>query len=195
VRWPFPYLLNRRSRRGNHLEGILELFDDHLHVGELTLDGRYLPRFSGPTLERFTGATARAEGESDQLWDKCVDPRDRAVYDRFWGELFMGRSAQVTYRMRGLDGVTRIVWHRARARAVPDRGVLVQGLVTDVTTREETAARLAEADDRFTHLLDAIGDHVYRAVAHPDGRFEELFQGPGADRLLGGAEPDPEMKN
>ena len=33
------------------------------------------------------------------------------------------------------------------------------------------------------------------ALSHPDGRIEELFQGPGADRLLGGAEADPEMEN
>jgi hypothetical protein len=36
---------------------------------------------------------------------------------------------------------------------------------------------------------------VYLAVVHADGRVEEVFQGPGADRLLGGAEPDPEMVN
>jgi diguanylate cyclase (GGDEF)-like protein len=33
------------------------------------------------------------------------------------------------------------------------------------------------------------------AQALPDGSIKELFQGPGADRLLGGAEPDPEMEN
>ena len=40
-----------------------------------------------------------------------------------------------------------------------------------------------------------VGEHVYLALSHPDGRLEELFQGPGADRLLGGAEPDGEMEN
>ena len=83
---------------------------------------------------------------------------------------------------------------RARAR-VKGGGLLIQGLVSDVTKHEETAARLAEADDRFMHLLDVIGEHVYRAIVHPDGRIEELFQGPGADRLLGGADPDSGMEN
>jgi diguanylate cyclase (GGDEF)-like protein/PAS domain S-box-containing protein len=181
-------------RRQDHFEGILELFDDHLHIGELTVDERYLPRFSGATLERFVGRSC-APGESGELWDACVHPLDRASYLRLWGELAMGRSAQVTYRLQGLDGVTRTVWHRARSRALEGGGLLIQGLVSDVTKHEETVARLAEADDRFMHLLDVIGEHVYRAIAHPDGRIEELFQGPGADRLLGGADPDGAMKN
>jgi diguanylate cyclase (GGDEF)-like protein/PAS domain S-box-containing protein len=195
VNWPFPNPLNRLRRRRDHFEGILELFDDHVHVGELTVDGRYVPRFSGPTLERFVGADADGENESGKLWDACVDPLDRASYDRFWAELVAGRAAQVTYRLIGLDGVKRTVWHRARSQAVKGGGLLVQGLVSDVTKHEETSARLAEADDRFMHLLDVIGEHVYRAIAHPDGRIEELYQGPGADRLLGGADPDRAMEN
>jgi diguanylate cyclase (GGDEF)-like protein/PAS domain S-box-containing protein len=182
-------------RRQDHFEGILELFDDHVHVGEVTVGGRYEPRFSGPTLERFIGAGEDDGRHSGELWDACVHPLDRATYARFWGELLAGRTAQVTYRMKGLDGVTRTVWHRARSRALDGGGVLIQGLVSDVTKHEETAARLAEADDRFMHLLDAVGEHVYRAIAHPDGRIEEVFQGPGADRLLGGADPDSEMEN
>ena len=76
---------------------------------------------------------------------------------------------------------------RSRAR--------IQGIISDVTKRVEADARAAEAAERFTSLLDVVGEHVYLALAHPDGRIEELFQGPGADRLLGGAEPDPEMVN
>ena len=71
----------------------------------------------------------------------------------------------------------------------------VAGIISDVTSRNEAAARLAEASDRFARLLDVVGEHVYVVLAFPDGRIEELFQGPGADRLLGGAEPDPEMEN
>ncbi|WP_053227689.1 sensor domain-containing diguanylate cyclase [Solirubrobacter soli] len=191
MKWPFriPW------RRQDHFEGILELFDDHVHVGEVTLDGRYVSRFSGPTINRFTGAAEDDGRTSVELWDACVYPLDRSTYMRFWGELLAGKSAQVTYRMLGLDGVVRTVWHRARSRALAGGGLLVQGLVSDVTKHEETATRLAEADDRFMHLLDVVGEHVYRAIAHRDGRIEELFQGPGADRLLGGADPDSEMEN
>jgi diguanylate cyclase (GGDEF)-like protein len=109
--------------------------------------------------------------------------------------LLSGEDAEVTYRLCGLDGVTRILWDRARPRQRSDGSVLVRGIVSDVTRREEADARVTEVNARFTRLLDVTGEHVYVALAHPDGRFEELFQGPGADRLLGGAEPDAAMEN
>ena len=101
----------------------------------------------------------------------------------------------MTYRVAGLDGATRVLRDRARPRRLADGSVRVQGIVSDITAREEAAARLDEASDRFTSLLDVVGAHVYLALALPDGRLQELFQGPGGDRLLGGAEPDPEMTN
>src|SRR5262249_29456330 len=52
-----------------------------------------------------------------------------------------------------------------------------------------------DAAERFERLLDVVGEHVYLAAVLRDGSVRELFQGPGADRLLGGAEPDPEMTN
>ena len=59
----------------------------------------------------------------------------------------------------------------------------------------DAEARLAEQRDRFTSLLDVLGEHVYLALVLEDGTIKEIFQGPGADRLLGGAEPDEEMAN
>ena len=73
--------------------------------------------------------------------------------------------------------------------------MLVHGIISDVTLRAEADARAAEASERFSRLLDVVGEHVYLAQALPDGSMRELFQGPGADRLLGGAEPDAEMAN
>jgi diguanylate cyclase (GGDEF)-like protein/PAS domain S-box-containing protein len=59
----------------------------------------------------------------------------------------------------------------------------------------DAETRLAEQRDRFTSLLDVLGEHVYLALVLADGTIKEIFQGPGADRLLGGAEPDAEMEN
>jgi diguanylate cyclase (GGDEF)-like protein/putative nucleotidyltransferase with HDIG domain len=71
----------------------------------------------------------------------------------------------------------------------------VRGIISDVTQRQQADAQLAEASDRFARLLDVVGEHVYLAQALPDGSLRELFQGPGADRLLGGAVADAEMNN
>jgi diguanylate cyclase (GGDEF)-like protein len=180
---------------GPDTAGILDLFEELVYAGEITADGNYIHHSSGPTLDRFTGGDRPEALDPGELWESLLYPDDREEYDSFNRRLLGGEDAEVTYRLLGLDGVTRIVWDRARPRRRVDGSMLVQGIISDVTGREEADMRLAEVRERFTRLLDATGEHVYLALAHPDGRLEELFQGPGANRLLGGAEPDAEMKN
>jgi len=177
------------------LAGILDLFEELMYAGEITPDGHYVHHSGSPTLERFLGGIGPADVESGEFWESRIHPEDLADYDAFNQRLLRGEDAEVTYRLVGLDDVARILWDRARPRRRSDGSMLVHGIVSDITRRREADARLAEIRERFTHLLDVIGEHVYLALAHPGGRIEELFQGPGADRLLGGAEPDPEMTN
>jgi diguanylate cyclase (GGDEF)-like protein/PAS domain S-box-containing protein len=176
------------------LAEILDLFEEHVYAGAITPDGRYVAHRSGPKLARFLGGPVPA-GWWEGFWESRVHPDDKAEYERFNQRLHVVEDAEITYRLIGLDGVTRLLWDRARPRPDPDGGVRVAGIISDVTSRNEATARLAEASELFARLLDVVGEHVYVVLAYPDGRFEELFQGPGADRLLGGAVPDPEMEN
>jgi diguanylate cyclase (GGDEF)-like protein len=147
------------------------------------------------TVEELIGGSVPDGIEAGPFWESRIAPADSAQYEAFNRRLLAGEDAEVAYRLAGLDGVTRILRDRARPRRMADGSVLVEGIISDITDREEAAARLDEASDRFTSLLDVVGAHVYLALAFPDGHLEELFQGPGGDRLLGGAEPDPEMVN
>jgi diguanylate cyclase (GGDEF)-like protein len=185
----------RRARKEPVLGGILDLFEEHAYVGEVRRNGQYVHHSSGPSFERFLGGRRPAGCDAGELWGSLLHVDDHEAYESFNRRLLSGEDAEVTYRLRGLDGVTRILWDRARPRRRADGSVLVRGIISDVTRREEADSRLAEVNARFTRLLDVIGEHVYVALAHPDGRVEELFQGPGADRLLGGAEPDAAMEN
>jgi diguanylate cyclase (GGDEF)-like protein len=178
----------------NDLAEILDLFEEHVYAGAITADGRYVSHRSGPKLARLLGGPVPA-GWWDGFWESRVHPDDQPAYERFNQRLHLGEDAEVTYRLIGLDGVTRLLWDRGRPRLHLDGAVRVAGIISDVTSRNEATARLAEASERFARLLDVVGEHVYVVLAFPDGRFEELFQGPGADRLLGGAVPDPEMEN
>jgi diguanylate cyclase (GGDEF)-like protein len=174
---------------------IHDLFEDLAYAGEITPDGHYVDHASWPTFARVLGG-ARPDGVAPgELWESRIHPDDVTAYREFNRRLLRGEDAEVTYRLFGLDGVTRTLRDRARPRKTPDGRTLVQGITSDVTVREAADARLAEASDRFSRLLDVVGEHVYLALAFPDGRVEELFQGPGADRLLGGAEPDAGMQN
>ena len=184
-----------RRRREVELARILDLFEEHVYAGEITPDGRYVHHASTTTVRELIGGSIPDDVETGRFWESRIAPADWAQYHAFNRHLLDGEDAEVTYRVAGLDGITRIVRDRARPRRLADGSVLVEGLISDVTAREEAAARLDEASGRFASLLDVVGAHVYLALAHPDGEVEELFQGPGGDRLLGGAEPDPEMVN
>ncbi len=185
----------RRRRRDARLARILDLFEEHVYAGEIRPDGHYVNHFSGPTFERFVGGRVPEGLEPGAFWESRIPAEDWSDYAAFNQRLLRGEDAEVSYRLVGLDGVTRLFLDRARPRPKADGGILVDGIISDITAREEAAERLAEARERFSSLLDVVGEHVYLAVAFSDGSLHELFQGPGADRLLGGAEADPEMEN
>jgi diguanylate cyclase (GGDEF)-like protein len=187
---------NTRGGRRRHVDlaRILDLFEEHVYAGQITPDGRYVHHAS-IAIEDLIGGSVPEAVEVGQFWESRIAPADWAQYEAFNRRLLDGEDAEVTYRVAGLDGVTRILRDRGRPRRLPDGSVLVEGIISDITAREEAAARLDEASGRFSSLLDVVGAHVYLALAFPDGHIEELFQGPGGDRLLGGAQPDPEMVN
>jgi len=184
-----------RRRRDVELARILDLFEEYVYAGSITADGRYVHHASMSSAEGLIGGSAPADVEAGRFWESRIVAADSAQYEAFNRSLLDGRDAEVTYRVAGLDGATRVLRDRARPRRMADGSVRVEGIISDVTAREEAAARLDEASDRFTSLLDVVGAHVYLALALPDGELQELFQGPGGDRLLGGAEPDREMTN
>ena len=177
------------------IAAILDLFEEQVYQGEVTPDGHYIGHSPNPPWTPFIGGELPEGIPPGEFWESRIHPDDWSIYERFNAALLRGEDAEAKYRLRGLDGVTRVVQDRARPQRRGDGSVFIRGIISDVTRREEADARLAEASDRFSRLLDVVGEHVYLARAHPDGRIEELFQGPGADRLLGGAEPDPEMVN
>jgi diguanylate cyclase (GGDEF)-like protein len=177
------------------ISGILDLFEEQVYAGEVTPDGHYIGHSPNPPWTPFIGGRLPETVPPGEFWESRIHRDDWPIYERFNAALLRGEDADAKYRLLGLDGVTRVIQDRARPQRRADGTTLIRGIISDVTRREEADARLAEASDRFRRLLDVVGEHVYLARAHPDGRIEELFQGPGADRLLGGAEPDAEMEN
>jgi len=175
---------------------VLDLFEELVYIGEVTTSGEYVGHFASSSIDRFVGTPQDGSAQSGSgLWETLIHPEDRRARAALHGQLLAGLEAEATYRVVGIDGVTRTIRDRARPVRRADGGVLVQGIISDVTHRAEADARAAEAADRFFTLLDVVGEHVYVAAIEDDGSMRELFQGPGADRLLGGAEPDAEMEN
>ena len=178
-----------------HFSDILDLFEEQVYAGVVMADGHFVANSPAPIGVAFLGGEPPDGMPPGEFWESRIHPDDWHAYEGFNRALLRGEDADAKYRVLALDGVTRVIQDRARPLRRADGSVLIRGIISDVTRREEAVARLAEASDRFTRLLDVVGEHVYLAQAKPDGSIQELFQGPGADRLLGGAEPDPEMEN
>jgi diguanylate cyclase (GGDEF)-like protein len=191
----------RERRRGalidaDALAGVLDLFEELVYIGEVNSDGEYVGRFASSSIDRFVGSSLDGGAQSGGgLWETLIHPEDRQSRAALHQQLLAGHETEAIYRVVGVDGVTRSIRDRARPVRRADGGVLVQGIISDVTHRAEADARAEEAADRFFTLLDVVGEHVYVAAVEPDNSLREVFQGPGADRLLGGAEPDAEMEN
>src|SRR4051794_28304871 len=177
------------------LGGILELFGEHAYAGSIGPQGDGPGHATGSALVRFLGGTLPAGVDPARFWAARVHRDDRDAYEAFHERLRLGGEAEVTFRLVGVDGVTRVMWDRARASMDAGGCVQVAGILTDVTSRREVAEKLALSSELFNRLLAVVGAHVYAAVAYPDGQLVELFQGPGADKLLGGGDPDPDMVN
>ena len=148
-----------------------------MYAGEITADGHYIDHSSSPMFERVLGGSVPDGMLPGALWESRIHPEDMAAYEQFNRRQLNGEDAELTYRLIGLDGVTRILWDRARPQQRADGSVLVRGIISDVTMRQEADARLAEASERFTGLLDVVGEHVYLALARHDGQLRGAVPG------------------
>ena len=118
-----------------------------LYEMKLWPDGRYeCLAFIG--LETLLGAVP--DGVSPEVaYDAAVHPEDRDRYDAAVVALQQGGPVEVEYRLVDSDGRTRWVLDRMRpGRPVEDGGLLVDGVVADITDRKRIEA---EAMEKLAH--------------------------------------------
>jgi diguanylate cyclase (GGDEF)-like protein len=70
------------------------------------------------------------------VWHDCVHPDDRPGLDAYHELLAQREPAEATYRLRGLDGVERWVWARARPHPGDGSVIAYDAVISDVTERE-----------------------------------------------------------
>src|SRR5439155_19899930 len=136
---------------------VVELLEEHVYGGELLPDGRYHAHWSPKTLARVLGGRPPAGVDPVGVFEAHIVADDWVQYTQLGQRLLGGGEAEATYRVHGLDGVTRLVRDRARSHRRADGRVLVHGILSDITARAEADARAAEASERFTSLLDVVG--------------------------------------
>lgn len=151
--------------------------------GELSENGWYLPVFHGPGIEKLLGAGVAYE-DANRAYDTCVYPEDYPAYEALYDLTAreVGVPAELTYRLRGLDGRTRWVrersvlrQRRSRTDALTDlfnRRHIVDSLHAELerARRDGHPPGVLMVDlDQFKSVNDvyghAAGDAVLRAVA------------------------------
>jgi len=121
----------------------------HVYTGEVLRDGAYSELFTGPGIELFVGGELEADADLTEAWNNAVHPDDRGIYLAA-ATVDTPGMVQLEYRMVGRDGITRWVLDQMWLReTVPDGRRIIDGVVTDITSRKEAELgmrRLAHSD-------------------------------------------------
>jgi diguanylate cyclase (GGDEF)-like protein/PAS domain S-box-containing protein len=165
-----------RNELAQRLERVLGGVAEFVVSCELR-DGRTIWTNPGPGAERMLGGPLPEGADGPTVWYECVHPDDRPALDAYLERLGQREPAEATYRLRGLDGVERWVW--ARARPHPGAGpVAYDAVISDVTERErariglqlarEEAERRSRVDPTTGlfnrhHLLDVARRELARS--------------------------------
>ncbi len=168
---------NERNDLSQRLERVLGGVAEFVVSCELHDEDRAVWIHTGPGIERMLGGPLPEGADGPTVWYDCVHPDDRPLLDAYLAQLARREPADATYRLRGLDGIERWVW--ARARPHPDSNpVAYDAVISDVTERErariglqlarEEAERRSRVDPTTGlfnrhHLLDVARRELARS--------------------------------
>jgi diguanylate cyclase (GGDEF)-like protein/PAS domain S-box-containing protein len=185
---------NERNELAQRLERVLGGVAEFVVTCELR-DGRTVWINTGPGAERMLGGPLPEGADGPTVWYECVHPDDRPALDAYLELLAQRQPAEATYRLRGLDGVERWVWARARPHTDGGAALAYDAVITDVTERErariglqlarEEAERRSRVDPTTGlfnrhHLLDVARRELARSQRESSSPALVLFD---VDRL------------
>lgn len=136
----------------------------------------------GPGLANLLHVVAPGGGYAVASLRAAVDPAVRGVFDAWWLRLAAGNPVSVELRRAGDRGHVRI-W--ASSRVTAGRRV-VEGFGIDL---EASGIAAVSPYEHLGRIAESLEEHLYTAQFDEDGRYSELYTGPGGDRFLG---PIPE---
>jgi diguanylate cyclase (GGDEF)-like protein/PAS domain S-box-containing protein len=177
----------RLAEQRDRFTSLLDVLGEHVYLAEVLPDGTIREIFQGPGAQRLLGG---AEPDSEmENWEAALHPGDRAAYAAFNERLGRGEGAEVEYRLRGADGVTRWVCDRAVTRRRDDGRIEISGIVSDVTERRRLREQLDGAHSAMARVVEAMDGHLFTLRIGPEG-FVPVYRGPNQDALIGGPLPE-----
>ncbi|MCU4801412.1 PAS domain S-box protein [Halobacteria archaeon HArc-gm2] len=119
----------------------------------------------------LTGYSADAIESGDVSWNEDVlHEADReAMWEQVQSAVGADEPFEVTYRIETADGEERWVWERGRAVETTAETEVIEGFITDITTRKERERELREEREFTETVLDSLDDVFY--LVTPAGSF------------------------
>jgi PAS domain S-box-containing protein len=165
----------RQHRTEAELRRVLVSVSDCLWSCRVDAGGRWRYRYLSPVVQRITGYPVPYFVEDTLTWSRLVEPEDRARWTELREQAAAGRSGEIEYRIRRADGST--AWVRESVTAGPAEdgfsGLLVHGVLTDVTERRRAEQTAQEARLLETQKLESLSV-LAGGVAHD---FNNLLTG------------------
>jgi diguanylate cyclase (GGDEF)-like protein/PAS domain S-box-containing protein len=151
------------------LEHVATSLGRHFYTYVFRPDGTFETVFEiGAAWEEFLGGGVPEGVDDDAAWMAAVHPDDRELYESLDAPIRRGEPVDAQYRLIGFDGKVRWVEVHERARHAGDGRIVVDGVVSDITSRKETELALAAAlrkADRIARVDGLTGAYNRRHVS------------------------------
>jgi diguanylate cyclase (GGDEF)-like protein len=152
--------------------------------GEATIGYDLVVTHRGPGRDRLLGGTPTGVSRID--WADAVHPEDRALQRaaESYVQLSKGRPISASFRMVGMDGVTRWVSEHLAPRWEHGR-LLVDGVVIDVTSQRVARTDAEQAQRRLEAVMRSANTYVWVAEVGADGVMTSVYTVAGIERTMG----------
>jgi PAS domain S-box-containing protein len=133
----------------------------------------------------LTGYPASAYMDNPTLFGSLISEKDRQrIWDEVQEAVGGGERFRLRYAIRHKDGGVRFVEEFGQGVYDESGGVVaVEGLVYDVTEREQAEERLREAEERYRTLVERVPAIVY--VQEPGEPSRTTYVSPQMKACLG----------
>lgn len=139
--------------------------------------------FVSGRIESILGYSPSQIMENPLLWHDSIHPDDMGKVDRVVRSLKAGEEFAVEYRIKDREGK----WHWFHDRSIGlnsgEDGIIMEGMVMDITARRNMEDELRESRHKYKHLVENIGPQTILFSRLPDGKV--LYISPLVRNVMG----------
>lgn len=142
--------MNDSQQKDTSLNKVASSISDHIYVTELSQDSSPTTHFLSEKIQTITGYPLETFQADPAFWHSIIHPDDRPLFIEHRAKLTNQQGNEVEYRLNRADG--EIIWVRDSGQvdknADSKSGVMVYGIVSDITPRRKAQEALTLAPDR-----------------------------------------------